>query len=194
MNPDLLGRVIDRIDAANRADPNQFEGEPLALLQGRRAQEWVLALTPDASPELQIAARAHHLCRWELPRSDYPDGRDGYLRWRRDQKRAHAKLLSALLAADHVASHHRMRAVDIVQKKGLGSDAEVQVFEDAVCLTFIETQFQSTADKLADDEKMVEVVAKTLNKMSPDGIAAAGEIELDARSAQIVQLAAAQLS
>lgn len=193
MHPDLLARALDRIDQANADDPNQFEGEPLALTQGRRAHEWVLRLAPDAGAELQVAARAHHLRRWELPRADFPDGRDGYLRWRREQKKAHAELLSVLLVADDVFPVHRLRAVDIVQKKGLGSDQEVQIFEDAVCLTFIETQFVTTTDKLADDDKMVEVVAKTLRKMSPAGIEAAGTIPVDTRTARIIRRAAAGL-
>lgn len=193
VHPNFLAHAIDRIDSVNQADPNSFEGEPLAMVQGRRAHEWVLTLTPKAGPELQIAARAHHLRRWDLNREDYPEGRDGYLRWRRDQKKAHAKLLTSMLKEDGIASRHILRAVEIVQKKGLGSDSEVQVFEDAVCLTFIETQFLSTADKLGDDEKMVDVVTKTLAKMSPAGIAAAGRIELDPRSDDIVQRAAAQL-
>ena len=71
---------------------------------------------------------------------------------------------------------------------------EVQVFEDAVCLTFIETQFLDTADKLGDEQKMVDVVAKTLKKMSPAGHAAAATIPLDGRAAEIVRRATEQLS
>ncbi len=96
-----------------------------------------------------------------------------------------------MLVVDDVSPPHLTRAAEIVQKKGLGSDPEVQVFEDAVCLTFIETQFVATADKLADDDKMVAVVAKTLRKMSPAGHAAAATIGLDDRSASIVQQAIA---
>ncbi|MEZ5165327.1 MAG: DUF4202 family protein [Acidimicrobiales bacterium] len=73
-----------------------------------------------------------------------------------------------------------------MQKIGLATDPEVQTFEDAVSLTFVETQFTSTADKIADDTRMVEVVAKTLRKMTPAGQAAAASIEPDDRSAGIV--------
>ena len=68
----------------------------------------------------------------------------------------------------------------IVAKVGLGSDSEVQVFEDAVCLTFLETQLGETADRL-DEEHMTNVIAKTLTKMSEPGKAAALTIDLDAR-------------
>ena len=78
------------IDEANAADPREHDGVPLSLAQGRKAEEWVVRLDPDASDALRLAARAHHLRRWELSRSDYPEGRAGYLRWRRAQRERHA--------------------------------------------------------------------------------------------------------
>lgn len=182
-----LADLLAAIDADNADDPNTFDGRPLAQAQGQMADTWVTRLDPAATDALRVAARAHHLRRWELPRADYPEGRDGYLRWRRDQKKAHAARLSTILAGADPALIERAAA--IVQKKGLGSDPEVQLFEDAVCLTFIETQFLDTADKLGDDQKMVDVVAKTLRKMSPAGHAAAASIALDDRSADLLRQA-----
>ena len=193
MDPDLLARAISIIDATNDDDPNSHDGEPLARAQGRRAHEWVLHFEPEADPALQLAARAHHLRRWALARSDYPDGRDGYLRWRRDQKHAHAEALTELLAPLDIPAEEIERTTDIVRKRGLGSDPEVQTFEDAVCLTFIETQFRSTADKIGDDDKMVDVVTKTLQKMSPRARDASASIALDPRSAEIVHRAGAAI-
>lgn len=184
-----LAKILDTIDGANRDDPNDFEGEPLALVQGRLAHGWVSQLEPDASAALQIAARAHHLRRWALSRSGFPEGRDGYLRWRREQKQAQADALTALLADAAVDQTAVERACIIMQKRGLGSDSEVRTYEDAVCLTFIETQFLSTADKLGDDNKMVEVVTKTLRKMTPAGHVAAASIAVDKRSADIIRRA-----
>ena len=193
MHADLLARSLDRIDRYNDGDPNRLDDRPLARLQGERAHRWVLRLDPDASGALQLAARAHHIGRWELARSEFDEGRNGYLRWRREQKVRHAELLGRVLLAEDVPPKILDRAREIVQKKGLGTDPEVQTFEDAVCLTFIETQFLSTADKLADDDKMVEVVAKTLRKMSRPGIEATASIALDPRSTEIVRRAAATL-
>ena len=70
-------------------------------------------------------------------------------------------------------------------KVGLGTDAEVQVFEDAVCLTFLQTQLSTTAARL-DTDHVVGVVAKTLAKMSDAGRAAALTIDLDERGTEIV--------
>jgi hypothetical protein len=177
--------AIEAIDAANRGDPSLWSGEPLALAQGRLAHAWVLSLDPDASDALQLAARAHHLRRWVIPRATYPDGRAGYLRWRRDQKVRHAAELSEILELAQLDPAIVDRSATIVAKIGLGTDPEVQVFEDAVCLTFVQTQLGSTADRL-DDDHIVNVVAKTLAKMSDDGRAAALTIELDERGAALV--------
>lgn len=188
-----LAVAIEAIDAANADDPNSWGGQPLALAQGRLAHTWVVRLDPAASDALQLAARAHHLRRWVVPRSSYPEGRPGYLRWRRDQKQRHSAELGDLLSGAGLAADVVERASTIVAKVGLGTDPEVQVFEDAVCLTFVETQFDETADRL-DRDRMVEVVAKTLSKMSEAGRAAALTLDLDARAATIVTDALARLS
>ena len=112
---------------------------PLALAQGRLAEAWVTRLDPDASDALRLAARAHHLRRWALPRSDHPEGRAGYLRWRKAQRDRHARDLAAILNDAGVDESVSARAAQVVAKQGLGSDPEVQTFEDAVSLTFLET-------------------------------------------------------
>ena len=180
------GGAIEAIDAANADDPNRVEGEPMALLQGRLAHDWVLRLDPGASDALVLAARAHHLRRWAVPRSTYPEGRPGYLRWRRDQKARHAAELRQLLERAGVDPATVDRATTIVAKVGLGTDPEVQTFEDAVCLTFLRTQLAATVEKVGDDEHMVDVIAKTLGKMSDAGRAAALTVEVDARHAGLV--------
>ena len=58
---------------------------------------WVLRLDPDADEAQLLAARAHHLRRWTLPRTDYPDGRAGYLRWRTALKAQHAEEVGEIL-------------------------------------------------------------------------------------------------
>ena len=58
-----------------------------------------------------------------------------------------------------------------IRKEGLASaapDDAVQVHEDALCLVFLETQFDELIERLGHD-RSVEVVAKTLAKMSDRG-------------------------
>lgn len=178
--------VVASIDAVNAEDPRLLDGRPLALVQGERCWSWVETICPKAADALLIAARAHHLRRWDLPRTHYPQGRPGYLSWRREQKHRHAAHLRTLLnnhSYDHATAD---RAVEIIQKNGLGTDPEVQTFEDAVCLTFLETEFSTTADRIDDQQKMASVVAKTLRKMSSEGRALAMSIPLSERETAIV--------
>ena len=163
-----LTEVVAAIDAENEGDPNQVAGGPRARVEGERAMHWVEVLAPDASPELLLAARAHHLRRWSIPRSSYPDGRRGYLRWRRDLKDVHATAVAEVLGAHGFDDASIARVQDLVRKKGLGSDPETQVLEDAICLAFLEVQYDDLAARL-DDDHMVEVLRKTLKKMSPAG-------------------------
>jgi hypothetical protein len=53
----------------------------------------------------------------------------------------------------------------LVRKEGLGHDPETQLVEDAICLTFVETQFEELAARL-DHERLVTAVQKTVVKMS----------------------------
>jgi Domain of unknown function (DUF4202) len=131
------------------------------------ATAWVRRLRPDAGEALLLAARAHHLRRWAVPRADYPDGRAGYLRWKRDLQARHAADVARILDAVGYDAGTIERVAAIVRKRGLGRDPDVQALEDALCLVFIETQFSDLAARLEPD-KMVDVVRKTLAKMSDD--------------------------
>ena len=176
------------IDAVNAGDPRVHDTEPLALAQGRMAEAWVARLDPDASVALRLAARAHHLRRWELPRSDYPEGRAGYLRWRRTQTGRHGRDLVAILGGAGGQESVSARAAEIVTKKGLDSDPEVQTFEDAVSLAFLETELRPVVERLNDDAKVADIVAKTLAKMSAAGREQARALAtgLDERSQSII--------
>jgi hypothetical protein len=190
---DRFALAIADIDDANRDDPGLYNGRPLALHQGERAMDWVESLARSPSDALRLAARAHHLRRWVVPRSTYPDGRSGYLRWRRAQKMRHASELTEILIGRGFDQRTVERAAVIVTKTGLGSDPEVQYFEDAVSLTFVETQLTSTAERVGPD-RVVEIIARTLEKMSETGRRSALTIELDDEHADLVNRALAQLA
>ena len=61
----------------------------------------------------------------------------------------------------------------------------MQTHEDALCLVFLDTQLDAVAHKLGDAE-LVEVIAKTLPKMSPQGIQATSQLQLSAHGAELV--------
>jgi hypothetical protein len=176
-----LARAFAAIDGANAGDPNRLvvRGEelPKELAHAELVTEWVRRLEPGAGDALLLAARAHHLRRWTIPRASYPEGRSGYLRWRKALHEQHARDVGAILTDVGYDEPTIARVQDLVRKRGLGRDAEVQVLEDALCLVFVETQLMDLAARV-DADKMVDVVRKTLVKMSPRAIALAGELDL----------------
>jgi hypothetical protein len=169
-----LTAAIAAIDAANAADPNivvwRDERWPRAQLQGVLATGWLDALDPHASDEVYLAARAHHVRRWTIARASYPDGRAGYLRWRRDLKEVHASVVAELLPGAGIAPASVARVQALVRKVGLGHDPDTQLVEDVICLTFLETQFEDLAARL-DHDRLVTAVKKTVDKMSAPALA-----------------------
>jgi hypothetical protein len=147
-------------------------------VHGRLAAEWVADLAPDADDALLLAARAHHLRRWELPRSEYPEGRAGYLRWRRDQKQRHAADVAEILGRVGYEPAEIERVQALVRRDDLTrGDAGAQAVEDAACLVFLETQLADVAPRF-DREHLLDVIRKTARKMSPTGLAAVARLPL----------------
>lgn len=192
---DRLAAVLHAIDAANADDPHTIvvDGElrPKELAHAEMMTRWVTALAPGCTDEQLIAARAHHLRRWAIPRQAYPQDRAGYLRWRSALRRQHAADVAALMhdAGYDDAAIARVQA--IVRKQGLGHDPDVQVHEDALCLVFLETQFDDLAAQLGDDDKMVDILRRTVAKMSPAGLAAAASLPLSPSGAALLERALA---
>lgn len=165
----LLAAALAAIDAANAEDPNMVElaGEsrPKELVHAELMTGWVTRLDPEADEAQLIAARAHHLRRWEVPRSSYAEGRAGYLRWRSDQKQRHAAEVAVILERVGYDDSVSARVQGIVRKEGLGIDPAVQVHEDALCLVFLEMQLDDLVADLGSD-RAIEVLRRTAAKMS----------------------------
>lgn len=192
--PDRLARALAAIDAANADDPRTIVVDgverPKEQAHAEMMTRWVRTLAPGCSDEQLLAARAHHLRRWSIPRDDYPPGRAGYLRWRTALRRQHAGDVAAILRDAGYDDTSIGRVQDIVRKVGLGHDPEVQVHEDALCLVFLETQYDELAGRL-DDDKMIDILRKTAGKMSPEGLAAAGSLPLSSSGAALLERALA---
>ncbi|WP_300054959.1 DUF4202 domain-containing protein [uncultured Roseobacter sp.] len=168
-----LNAVLQAIDAANRADPTTTpddagEAQPEAYLYGlRMSAELDRLVGEEASDVLRIAARGQHIERWLLKRADYPEGRAGYLAWRRDQGRAHGERLGGLMRDAGFSEDRCARVGVLLRKEGIKRDQEVQQLEDVICFTFLKWYFKPFAAKHSD-EKVLGIVAKTARKMSAD--------------------------
>ena len=176
-----LERALAAIDAANADDPHTIDigGQPRAkeLAHAELMTAWIERLVETPTDAQRLAARAHHLRRWISPRDTYPEGRAGYLKWRRDQGLRHAEEVTAILESCGYEPATIDRVQAIITKVGLRTDPEVQAHEDALCLVFLQTQLLDLAEQIGSD-KAADVLAKTVKKMTPRGRSEALELEL----------------
>lgn len=184
--PAQIDAVVAAIDRANADDPTVLRGQPLALVQGQRASDWLEKLDPSPTSELQLCVRAHHLRRWEIPRSTYPSGRDGYLKWRRANKAHQGESLATIMSEADWPTESIDRCRSLLLRTKLRSDPDTQTLEDAACLVFLETQFDAMVDATNHDH-LVTIVAKTLRKMSGEALSLAGTIPLSDRAAAVLR-------
>jgi hypothetical protein len=188
-------RAIARFDAANSEDPRREPGEhgdePKEVVYARRMSRWLERLEPRASEALRLAARAQHLCRWKIERASYPEGRQGYLRWRRDCGELHARLAGEILLDVGYDAGTVDRVKDLLRKKGLPDDAEALALEDTACLVFLESELAAFAPK-HDEAKLVQILERTWRKMSPRGRASAAALDLPASTRALIEKAVAR--
>ncbi|MCW8196601.1 DUF4202 domain-containing protein [Proteobacteria bacterium 005FR1] len=195
MTSSRFEQVISSIDAANREDPNREKADgqeyPKELLYGLRMSEQLDRFQPDASEVLRIAARAQHIRRWAIPRSDYPKDRVGYLTWRRDLGRFHAEQTAALMSQAGYDPDSITRAQDLLTKKGIKQNEETQTLEDVVCLVFLKYYLEDFATQ-HDEDKLVAIIRKTWGKMSDRGHQAALQLALPSHLNELIGKALAQ--
>ena len=171
---DMLALAIQRIDEANGADPNQEEADgrvwPKELLYSHRMSDMLERFRPDADDVAKIAVRAQHIERWKSARSDFAEGRQGYLQWRTQLYRFHAETVGAILRDVGYDEAFVERVMKAVGKKALKVNADTQLLEDVVDLTFIEHYMLAFAGKHPeyDEDKWIDIVRKTWKKMSPE--------------------------
>ena len=191
---DRLAAALAAFDRANGADPQCEEtgegSQPKALLYGRRMSACLARLHPEASPELRLAARAQHLERWRISRDSYPEGRVGYLTWRRDLKHFHAERAGAVLRDLGFEASLIARVGALLRKERLKQDPESQALEDVACLVFLEHEIGAFAEGHGE-EKIVDILRKTWRKMSDRGREAALGLPLEGRALRLVQRALA---
>lgn len=190
MSSDRLQRALDAIDAFNRRDPRREKtggrDHPAELLYSQRLTDWVMRLAPDASEALRVAARGQHIGRWTLPRSHYPMDRGGYLRWREALKAFHAQTVGEILREAGYDEGFIGRVKALILKKNIKQDPEAQILEDALCLVFLETQYEDLRAK-TPEEKMRDILKKSWNKMGPKGRAAALALDLSPQGRRLIE-------
>jgi len=169
---DAHSQARSSIDAAHAADPKYTpDGRTDELMYADRMEAWVTRLVPAATPLLRLAARCQHLERWLVPRISFPEGKAGYLTWRRSLYKKQADRAKELLLLAGVAATEAEEVATWVSKTGLKTNPGTQALEDAACLVFLENEIEAFAAVHADypREKFVDIIRKTWKKISPRG-------------------------
>jgi hypothetical protein len=190
---DQFKKAIEAFDAYNENDPNkeEYNGKVFSkeVLYAYRMTERLHQFAPDASEYLKLAARCQHIGRWEIAREHFPMDKKGYLQWRNQEKIHHAKVAEEILKTCQYDSETIDKVKFLVLKKELFTNADTQLLEDVICLVFIEFYIDAFAAK-HDDEKVVDIIKKTLKKMSVKGIDSALKISVSKKIASLIQQAA----
>ena len=185
-------KAIKRIDHENSKDPRQElhnkTEHPKELLYSLRMTDKLLEYCPNASDELQIAARAQHINRWKIQRNAYSIDRSGYLKWREDLKKMHASVTSNILQEIGYEANFIRRVAFLINKKLIKKDDESQILEDVVCLVFFEYYFETFSMK-HNDEKLHHIIKKTWKKMSNKAQKTALKLQYSTKSFMLIKQA-----
>ena len=192
--------VLAEVDAANASDPRQDivggqivggESRPREVVYSQRMTECLELLYPDASEELRIAARAQHICRWQITRANYPLGRDGYNSWRAACREHHAALSTAIMRRHGYAEKQVAHVAKLIKKEDLKRNRESQALENVVAVVFAKHYLSEFIAGHADytEEKLIGILAKTLRKMDAVGHAAVSELPLPPHVQRVVEIA-----
>lgn len=186
MTQDRYLSAITAFDKANGEDPNKelYNGKeyPKELLYAIRMSTMQESYVPEASEAVKLAVRAQHIQRWKISRNEFSMDRQGYLQWRTKLYKFHAETAARLMQEAGYDNEMTERVMNIVSKKGLKVNSETQLMEDVADLVFIEHYMMEFATKHPeyDEEKWIQIIKKTWQKMSPRAheFALAGKIKL----------------
>ncbi len=182
-------QAIYLFDAYNSNDPKPtlIDGNEVAdnQLYAQRMSEKMEKYVPEASESLLLAARSQHIGRWEIPRSDYPRDRKGYLQWRSQLKIYHAKLAASIMEKVGYDELKISKVKNLLVKKQLNLNPEAQTLEDVICLVFLEFYFDDFSEE-RDEEKLVNILRKTIAKMSSKGVVTALQLPLSVKAKDLI--------
>ncbi len=118
--------------------------------------------------------------------------RKGYLRWRTALYTHHADTASELLRAAEYEQETIERVRSLLQKRNLRTDLDVQTLEDAAAMVFLDHHLDDflRRDDIGE-EKAIDIIRKTWNKMTERGHEAASALELSPPAGALVKKALA---
>ncbi|PWY80657.1 hypothetical protein BO70DRAFT_47344 [Aspergillus heteromorphus CBS 117.55] len=118
---DPLTLSLQKIDALHSQDPTKTPttNTPYELHYAQKMTSYLYKHTATPSPALQLAIRAQHLKRWEVPRASYPAGKAGYYAWRSGLGRRQAEMAEQVCRESGIGGQEAERVGRLIRKEGL---------------------------------------------------------------------------
>ena len=189
MSKNKYEAALKLIDEAHAGDPKKVEvnGEeqPYELHYSQEMSSYLEKRNPTAPDTLQLAIRAQHFRRWEIPRDSYPMNKVGYHKWRTFLKKRQADMAAQICLDCGYSQDDANRVAHLIRKEDLKEDEETQTLEDVACLVFLDDQFEEF-ERQHDEEKIVRILRKTWGKMSEKGHELALQIPMSERCKDLV--------
>ncbi len=186
---DKMEKAFALFDAYNQRDPHRVNRDgmeyPAEYFYSLQLFNWVRKLQTDAGESLLLASRCQHIGRWEIPRSTYPQGKAGYFAWRTGMAKYHAAKAGQLLEEAGYGPDMVAAVGSLLLKEGLRTRPDMQVMENALCLVFLEFQYEDFL-LLHPAEKIIRILKKTWAKMSQPGRDAALGLSFSEKGRELI--------
>jgi hypothetical protein len=168
---EMLQKMYEKIDQINHRDPRMeaVDGEkvPKEWIYGIRMTHWLEKMNPDANDAVKIASRGQHIARWEIPRTQYPQGKAGYYQWRTSLYRFHGEKLAELMIEFDYPLELVQQVRHILLKKDMKTNPDTQCVEDVAALVFLSHYLEHFVQREdMTSEKLIPIIQKTWAKMS----------------------------
>jgi Domain of unknown function (DUF4202) len=182
-------KALQAIDQAHAHDPRKVtvngKEVPYELYYAQQMTRYLILRCPDATEILQLAIRAQHFRRWEIPRDSYPMTRAGYYSWRTFLKKRQAEQAQQICIEAGLSAEDGERVASLIRKEDLKNDEESQILEDVACLVFLDDQFEEFK-KDYDEDKIVNILRKTWVKMTDQGHNLALQIPMSDKAKELI--------
>lgn len=177
MNTLQYEKVKEALMKLHEEDPKKIDNQAEESLYAIRMLDQLRKYYPQANQLLEISALAHHLKRWEIARSLYPMDKQGYFQWRRHVAKHQLAQLTEVLEKESIAKDEQEAILSYLKKENIKKFEEAQIIEDVACMVFVHFYLESFAAP-HDEQKVVDIVRKTMLKMSQRAIGETAQLPL----------------
>lgn len=160
---------------------------PAELLYSNRMLSILDLVLPESNNVIKLAAQCQHLKRWQVPRDLYPYDRRGYHEWRRVVMDFQLEQTRIILSEAGIDDADITEITKILHEQGNKLNRDSQVIMDTACLVFLRWYMEPFASK-HQNEKVADILKKTMRKMSSHGVKLIQKLELSSTSKQLIEL------